>query len=404
VLRRETGPGRLGPLQLQQLVLVEVAAAALLVAWTFHPLLLVPAGIVAAALVLAAVARRRGRALPKWLASAVALRRRQRRAGPVLDPEVEAGLTPAVECAPALRTGTYVDRNRRSVGTVGDGTFLTALLRVESGASALRPEHGERPLPLRLLHDAFEVDGIRLESVQVVQHTQPAPAPTLPERSIAALSYAPLQAGSGTPAIRLTWVAMKLDPELCREAVQARGGGAEGVQRCLVRVADQLASRLTGAGFRATVLTEEELVSALATSAVANPLVTAHASQPDTPPAQRTAESSRSWRCDDRWHTAYGIGRWPGLGPGGVPLPQVAALLTGLPALATTLSLTLSRGERQSVAVSGHMRITGRSAGELVALRQELERTARGAEVGLVRLDREQVPGVLASMPLGGVL
>lgn len=403
VLRREASAGRIGPFQLQQLVLVEVAAAVLVVAWVFHPLLLIPAGAVASALVVLAVVRRRGRSLTAWLRSALALRRRQGKAGAVLDRGVDAGLMPVVECAPALRSGTYVDRKRRSVGTVGDGTFLTAVLRVEPGAAALRPERGERPLPLGLLHDALEVDGIRLASVQVVQHTQPAPAPTLPDRAVAAISYAPLQAQSGTPAVRLTWVALKLDPELCREAVEARGGGVGGVQRCLVRVADQLASRLAGAGFRAAVLSEEELVSALATSAVADPLVTAQVSQPDSPPVRRTVESSRAWRCDDRWHTAYGIARWPGMEPGGASLPRIAALLTGLPALATTLSLTLGRADRQAVAVSGHVRITGRSDQELVGLRRELERTARGAEVGLVRLDREQVPGVLASMPLGGV-
>lgn len=403
VLRREGGSGRFGPVGLQQLVLVQVALTLLLTAWVLHPLVLVPAGVVAAALVLLAVARRRGRSLPEWLRGVFALRRRRRQAGPVRSSDVDAGLAPAVECAPRLRTHTFVDRNRRSVGTIGDGTFLTAVLRVETAASALRWERGQRPLPLRLLHDALHVDGIRLESVQVVQHTQPAPAPTLPKGSVAARSYGPLQATSGTPAVRLTWVAVKLDPELCREAVEARGGGLEGVQRCLVRVADQLSSRLSGAGFRAAVLTEGELVAALATSAVADPLVTAQASQPDSPPVQRTVESARAWQCDDRWHTAYGIGRWPELGLGAVPLPQLAALLSSLPALATTLSLTLGHADRQAVAVAGHLRITGRSADELTNLRRELERMARGVKVGLVRLDREQVPGVLATMPLGGV-
>ncbi|MDK1475169.1 type VII secretion protein EccE [Streptomyces sp. 549] len=403
VLRREGGSGRIGPVRVQQLVLVQVALAVLLVAWVLHPLALAPAGAVALPLVLLAVGRRRGRALPDWLRSVFALRRRLKQAGPVPTSQVDAGLAPAVECAPALRSDTFVDRRRRSVGTVGDGTFLTAVLRVEPGASALRPERGWRPLPLRLLHDALDVDGIRLESVQVVQHTQPAPAPTLPDRSVAAMSYRPLQANSGTPAIRMTWVAVKLDPELCREAVEARGGGVEGVRRCLVRVADQLVSRLTGAGFRAAVLTEEELVAALATSAVADPLVTAQVSQPDSPPVQRTEESARAWRCDDRWHTAYGIGRWPELGTGGVPLPQLAALLSSLPALATTLSLTLTGADRQAAGVAGHLRVTGRSADDLTQLRRELERMARGVKVGLVRLDREQVPGVLATMPLGGV-
>jgi len=385
-------------------VLVQLAVAGVVTAAAVHRLLVVPAAVVGVVLVLLAVVRRRGRPLPEWLGTVVALRRRRRRAADaVLSPGTDPGLAPAVECEPTLRSLSYTDRERRGIGMVGDGTFLTAVLRVEPRAAALRSGPGERPLPLRLLYDALEVDGIRLESVQAVQYTQPAPAPHLPERSVAATSYRPLQAESGAPAVRLTWIALKLDPQLCREAVQARGDGVEGAQRCLARVADQLASRLTGAGFRATLLSEQELVTALATSAGASPLATARAGRPDSAPARRTEEKARAWRCDDRWHTTYGVVRWPELGPGAAPLPSLVALLTGLPALATTFSLTLSRGGRRSVAVRGHVRVTARSDGELVAARHTLERLARERRIGLLRLDREQVPGVLATLPLGGV-
>ncbi|KIF00902.1 type VII secretion protein EccE, partial [Streptomyces sp. RSD-27] len=70
-------------------------------------------------------------------------------------------------------------------------------VRVDAQASALRPERTERPLPLSAVRDVLEVDGIRLESAQVVQHTRPAPAPHLPARSTAALNYGPLQARTG---------------------------------------------------------------------------------------------------------------------------------------------------------------------------------------------------------------
>jgi type VII secretion protein EccE len=121
--------------------------------------------------------------------------------------------------------------------------------------------------------------------------------------------------------------------------------------------------------------------------------------------ARRTQETARTWRVDDRRHTTYWVGRWPQLGSAGgagASMPQLIALLTSLPALATTFSLTLSGGDRQEVTVAGHVRITGRSDEELVAARHELERAARGVKTGLVRLDREQVPAMLASLPLGG--
>ncbi|MER6252172.1 type VII secretion protein EccE [Streptomyces sp. NPDC001584] len=399
----KSSPGRFGPFRLQQLVLLQVAAAALLVAWVVEPLLLVPTGVLALVLVVLAVVRRHQRSLPEWIGGALALRSRRRRAASFTVPAgTEPGLAPLVEADPALRTLTFSDRDRRPVGMIGDGTFLTAVVQVDTDATALRPDRATRPLPLAVVRDILEVDGIRLESAQLVQHTQPAPAPHLPAQSMATRNYAPLQALTGTPAVRLTWIALKLDPELCPEAVTARGGGLAGAQRCLVRAADQLASRLAGAGFTATVLTEQELTAALATSSCANPMAITQAGRSNST-GRRTEETSRTWRCDDRRHTTYWIGRWPQLGgAGAAALPQFVALLTSLPALATNFSLTMAPAERQGVTLSGHVRVTGRSDEELVAARRELERTARGVKAGLVRLDREQVPGLLASLPLGG--
>lgn len=396
--------GRPGSFRLQRLVLLELGAAVLLVGWVIGPLALVPAAATAVVLVLLAFVRRRGRSLPEWIATARALRARQRSAAAlVIPPGTEPGLTPAVECDPSLCTDTYGGRERRPVGIVGDGTFVTAVVQVEADATALRAERSRRPLPLALVRDALEVDDIRLESAQIVLHTQPAPALHLPRQSVAVSNYAPLQEQTGAPAVRITWIALKVDPELCPEAVAARGGGPVGAQKCVVRAADHLASRLTGAGFRATVLDEEELISAIATSACANPLVTAEAGRVDRQD-RRTEESGRSWRCDNRRHTTYWIRRWPQLGgERGVSLPQFVARVTAVPALATTVSLTLARADRQEMSLSGHLRVTGRSAEELTAARRALEESARETGAALARLDREQLPGVLATLPLGGV-
>ncbi|WP_395758566.1 type VII secretion protein EccE [Streptomyces althioticus] len=396
-------PGRGSSFRLQRLVLLEIAAALLLVGWVIGPSALVPGAVVAVGLAVLALVRRRGRSLPEWLATARALRARQKRAATLeLPPGTEPGLTPVLECDPALRTHSHGPRDRRPVGIVGDGTFVTAVVQVEADATALRAERSRRPLPLALVRDALEVDGIRLESAQVVLHTQPAPALHLPPQSVAVTNYAPLQAQTGAPAVRITWIALKLDPELCPEAVAARGGGLRGAQKCVVRVADHLASRLTGAGFRATVLDEEELISAVATSACANPLVTAEAGRADRR-ERRTEESSRSWRCDNRRHTTYWIRKWPSLGGDrGTSLHQFVARVTGVHALATTFSLTLAPGDRREMSLTGHLRVTGRSAEELTEARRALEAAARDAGAALTRLDREQLPGVLATLPLGG--
>ncbi|MER6416072.1 type VII secretion protein EccE [Streptomyces humidus] len=401
-LRLKAGPGRGRSFRLQRLVLVEIAAAVLLVGWVSGPAALPAAGILAVALVALAFVRRRGRSLPEWLATARELKARRRLAARLeIPPGTEPGFGPAVECDPGLRTCVYGGRDRRPVGLVGDGTFVTAVLQVEADATALRAERDRQPLPLALVRDALEVDGIRLESAQIVLHTQPAPALHLPPQSVAVTNYQPLQEQTGAPAVRITWIALKLDPERCPEAVAVRGGGLIGAQRCAVRAADHLASRLTGAGFRATVLDEEELTAAIATSACANPLVTAEAGRTGQV-GRRTEETGRSWRCDNRRHTTYWLHRWPALGDDGPSLPQFVALVTAVPALATTFSVALARGDRQEVSLSAHVRVTGRSDDELVAARRALQGAARHTGAGLARLDREQVPGMLATLPLGG--
>ncbi|MFE2461941.1 type VII secretion protein EccE [Streptomyces sp. NPDC059402] len=400
-----TRPARGGSSALQRLVLLELAAALTVCGWLLGPVVMVPSVAVAVVLVLLAVVRRRRRSLPEWLASHLALRARRRAAPQVPVPQgIDAGLAPAVECEPNLRTYSYVhrgERDRRPVGMVGDGSFLTAVLQVEADPGALRAERGRRPLPLALVRDALDVDGIRLESAQIVLHTQTAPAPHLPRQSVVVTNYAQLQSGIAAPAVRIMWIALKLDPERCPDAVAARGGGLPGAQKCLVRSAEHLSSRLTGAGFRVNLLTEEEVTSALATSMCANPVLTVQSGQGDAP-RRRTEESSRSWRCDNRRHTTYWVRRWPQLGGQGVGLPQLAAQLTAVPALATTFSLTLAPSGRQDVAITGHVRVTGRSSTELADARRDLENVARQARTGLVRLDREQLPGLLATLPLGG--
>ncbi|MEU4984186.1 type VII secretion protein EccE [Streptomyces sp. NPDC021969] len=398
-------PARGGSSTLQRLVLLELAAALTVCGWLIGPVAMVPSVAVAVVLVLLAVVRRRRRSLPEWLASHLALRARRRAAPQVPVPQgIDAGLAPAVECEPNLRTYSFVHRDehdRRPVGMVGDGGFLTAVLQVEADAGALRAERGRRPVPLALVRDALDVDGIRLASGQIVLHTQTAPAPHLPRQSVVVANYAQLQSEVAAPAVRIMWIALKLDPELCPDAVAARGGGLPGAQKCLVRSAEHLSSRLTGAGFRVNLLTEEEVSSALATSMCANPMVTVQSGQGDAP-RRRTEESSRSWRCDNRRHTTYWVRRWPQLGGQGVGLPQLVAQLTAVPALATTFSLTLTPSGRHDVAITGHVRVTGRSSTELADARRGLENVARQARTGLVRLDREQLPGVLATLPLGG--
>ncbi|MFE7314823.1 type VII secretion protein EccE [Streptomyces sp. NPDC057555] len=397
--------GTIGGVRVQQLAIIELAAALVLVGLSMHNAVAVTvAVVVAAVLVVFALGRRRKVPLPEWITTVRAMNRRGKQAGENASATqgVDPAFAPVVECDPALRTYEYTDNEQRSVGFVGDGTFLTAIVQVDARDEPLRPQRGSHMVPLELLHTALDVEDIHLESVQFVQYTQPAPAPHLPEQAVAARSYAPLQAQSQTPAVQLTWIALKLDPELCAEAIEARGGGMGGTQRSLLRAADQLVSRLTARGVRARVLDEREVVAAVGTAVCVSPRAANGAMGRDGRAARRTQETTRAMRCDDRWHSTYWIGRWPQLGPGGAPLAAITQLLTSTRAMASTFALTATHGGGRLPAISGYIRLSTRSDNELTAAQDELERRSGSVKVGLVRLDREQLPGLLATLPLGG--
>ncbi|MFE9428865.1 type VII secretion protein EccE [Kitasatospora sp. NPDC006697] len=416
-LRLHPRPGQLGRrLRLQQLVLVEVAAALVAVGWTVGRMVAVGAAVPALVLLVFALVPVRGRTLAEALRVRSAQRARRREAPGSVPPGTDPALAPALELDPALRTCTHATEAdlgggrpvRRETGMVGDGTFLTSVLLVQAKDQPLRPARTALPLPLDLVCSALRVDDIAMESVQVVQHSQPAPAPHLPDQSLATRAYLQLPEGPTTPALRLTWIALKLDPERAATAVLARGGGEEGARKALQRVTDQLAGRLNSAGFSATVLDERELIAALSTATCANPLATTgrQGSGSGGPVTRRTQESGRFWRVDDRYHTTYWVSRWPQLAPHGGPsriaAPELVNLVTGTPALASVFSLTARPGTGDSVALSGHVRVVARSEHDAAQFGRQLEQRAQSAGLGLIRLDQEQAPGLLATLPLGG--
>ncbi|MEU6943080.1 type VII secretion protein EccE, partial [Streptomyces rubiginosohelvolus] len=83
---------------------------------------MVPAGVLTVLLVLLAVVRRRGQALQDWLSGALTLKAR-RRAASAAGPDAEPMLAPVAENVPGFAPYIYVDRDHRTVGMLGDGTF-----------------------------------------------------------------------------------------------------------------------------------------------------------------------------------------------------------------------------------------------------------------------------------------
>ena len=385
-------PGRIGSLPLIRLILIEAAAALAAVPFLTHkPMVIAGTGPVALLCVIGALGGSRGR----WLGASRQVhadyRERQAQRRPATG---ESALAPLRETFPALRTATVATRGGEPVGVIGDGTFLTAVIQLDSRNEPLREPRQSHPLPVGAVAPALSDTQVPVASVQLISHTRPAPAPHLPRQSLSVRSYQAL--GGDVPALRTTWAAVRLDPEQAQGAVEARGGGQVGAQRALLTAVQRVASQLEGAGFDATILSEPELITALGTACMitqvaVNPSATAH---------RRTEETKRYWRCDGGWHTTYWMDKPPTLSER--TSPDFFAAVGSLPALATSVAVNLSKGTGDAVAFSCFIRISAGSENQLTEAGKQLEQRAGQAGAGLTRLDGEQLPGLVATVPLGG--
>jgi type VII secretion protein EccE len=386
-------PGRIGPVLIVRVVLLEAAAGLILAPLlTKHMLWVAIAAPFAALCVVGALAGGNGRWLGQSSLVRGEFRERKARRGADAAGSGEAAIAPLRETFPALRTASVSTRNGEPVGMIGDGTFLTAVIRVGTRNEPMRAARTAQPLPLGVVAGVLSDDRLAASCVQIVTHTQPAPAPYLPPHALAARSYQSIT--DDVPSQRTTWVAVRLDPQDAAGAIAARGGGSIGAQRTLLTALQRVASDLEGAGFDAALLSEPELITALGTacSVGAGPKVAGA--------VRRTEEARRVWRCDGRWHTTYWVDKLPKLGAD--TSPNLVATLTGVPTLATSLAVTATRGTGGSVGFSMHVRVAAQSEAQLGEAAKNLEQRAAKAGAGLSRLDGEQLPGLIATIPLGG--
>ena len=385
-------PGRIGSVALVRLILVEAAVALAAVPFLLHrPMVIAGTGPVALLCVIAAVGGSRGRWLGASQLARSDYRERQEQRAPAGG---ESALAPLRETFPALRTATVSTRGGEPVGIVGDGTFLTAVIQLDSRGEPLREPRQAHPLPVGAVAAALSDTQVPIAGVQLISHSRPAPAPHLPRQSLSARSYQSI--GADVPAQRTTWAAVRLDPEQAQGAVEARGGGQVGAQRALLTAVQRVASQLEGAGFEATILSEPELINALGTAC----MVTQVAVNPTAASHRRTEETKRYWRCDSSWHTTYWLAKPPTLSAR--TSPEFFAALGALPALATSVAVNLSKGTGDAVAFSCFVRIAAGSENQLGESCKQLEQRAGAAGAGLTRLDGEQLPGLVATVPLGG--
>jgi type VII secretion protein EccE len=398
---RSTG-SRLGPLPMVNLVVFEIGLAVGLA------LLAVTTALWWAALVMLLVAvplalgRRHDRWLVQWIGvTAGYLVRSHGRSVTGPDP-VAAGnpQQPAVGSddprlallrllLPDLIVAQGADHQREPLGLVWHRNTWTAVLEVDAAPSMITPVGGAASFPLSAVASCLEHRGVALDAIQVIWHCYPGSA-ALPSSSPALRSYLEVLGPLPVAARRTTWVAVRLDPRRCPTAVAERGGGVTGCHRALIGALARVRSDLEARGVSTRPLDADQLVragiSAAELSAVAG------TGQPVTLNEGWTAVTAAGVG-----HASYAITGWGTKGA-----THNLNALTGVRALSTTLSLTLSPGaDGSEVGLRGLVRVSARNLTELEAADGRLQAVSGRLGVTLRPLRGLQVAGLAATLPLG---
>jgi type VII secretion protein EccE len=386
--------GRLGPFTLLHLFAVEIAigvAAGVYgvtmdspvnQAWPWYA-----GGGVAVLLLLVPVFLRSGGV---WLYQALPMRRRLagRRQQLGLSKEVLHGLAPDLGIVGIVERETDI-----GIGHDEAGWFAALAMGGIDGVT--------EPVPLNRLARLFTESGVPVSAIQVVGHTVPIGL-TGHDGSPASQSYQELLGGLPAVVHHTSWLAVRMNTEDAMDAAADRGGDIEGVHKALAVTVSRVGKLLKNAGVPNRALDAEGLRDTLRESL--------GLTATDVPSGQpRSTETWDQWQGDGLQHVTYRISRWP---TDERTLPRLIDVLAAVPAVFTTVSVTLRPGTVEvrdpdgrpvdrRVTVDCLIRITG-DAQTSAAGQARVRGAAESLGAKLERLDGEQGPAAYASAPTGG--
>ena len=285
-------------------------------------------------------------------------------------------------------TGLAVKQTRSArgddVGVITDGSSWTALLGISSDDNLFADR--DDSIDLDALRGLTVQDDIVFAALQVITFTVPAPASVmLTPDSQAPASYGQiLAAGQLPPAVRRTWIGVRLDPRLCLEAIASRGASDEGIYATLRFGLHRVQSALKRQGIVTHELTALEINDVLATTS---------GSTPDFG-AQRSSEGWDHWWCDGFVHSGRQITSW-GAEPS-VGYQQLLDALAGASAIFGVTAYTLDRWDH----TAGAVRVVGPNQQAAQAAMAELVNRL-GNTVSFAPSGGDQVPALLGTVPLG---
>lgn len=301
----------------------------------------------------------------------------------VEEPDVAADLVPLAQWLPQLEVTQIKDAHDAEIGVVADGESWSGILEVNSD-NVLFTDRGAQ-LDLGSLGALSRQDDVLFAGIQVVTLTVPAPSGALlPGNSPGLVSYREIAGDATPPALRRTWIALRLDPRLCLEAVARRGVGQAGVFATLRFGLHRAQAMLKRQG----MLTEP-----LDPLGIADVLALTSGAAPDHGEA-RTREEWDHWVCDSLTHSARSI---TSFGPSpSASYQRLLDVANASPSMMTLTSLTVSPGQPPR----GALRLVSPSTEQA----EEADRAVVSALQGVVRIGPRggvQVPGMLATIPLG---
>ncbi len=320
-----------------------------------------------------------------------------------------ANQDPVAWFAPGLKSRNFVDRRGIRHGMLSRAESWTVVLEVRCSRHPIVGARSPLLLSAGLLSSLLQAEDDRLATAQLVTMTVPR------------------RHGEG-PYRQSAWLALRLDPTRCPNAVEARGGGLEGAHRALANLAARVTGQLAVGGIEARVLDVEQAQGALR-RCLGLPDVD-NARRPSAygalvhPQRQQTEESWTGWQHEETLHTTYWVHRWP---HDERAATTMISQLEAVPAWACVMSTALSpyadRGLETQTMVrylgpalhldsesddlgSGRApelirrrapRLIGKSADEV---NHEIQEIARHWKAQVVRLDGEHFPGVAMTLPL----
>ncbi|MFD2489367.1 type VII secretion protein EccE [Amycolatopsis jiangsuensis] len=402
--RQRSGGITLGALPVANLVLFEVGVTIGLVLLAIDmSLKYVAIGVAVLGLILAFL-RWGGRWFTQWLG--LTLRYRFRSHGRVATPPPpdleelpeESTVTGPEDArvnllrlaVPDLVVAHGVDHERQQVGIAwNDGTW-TAVLLVEPTPALISQAASAPSLPLSALAPCLEDRGVVLDSIQMIWHSYPGSA-ALPSDSPALSSYLEVLGPLPAAARRTTWIAVRLDPRRCPDAIRERGGGVVGAHRALIGALSRVRNALESQGVPTRPLDPDELLRASISAAELTSV----------------AGSATQVSLQENWtgvtaagigHSSYAITNWP---KGKISGSLNA--LTSVRALSATVAMSISPSvDEGRIGLRGVVRLSARNPRELDAADQRLQSISERLGVDLTPLRGLQVSAFAATLPIGG--